>query len=251
MATINVRIEDHVRESLNELAAAQGVSLSEYIRDLLREAAVPITDRDEARSGDEPAPETLQFIDRKVLSLLHRILGRVLPEDAEGSDGNRDYQLARARVLEKGFTGEYWMEAVGFSTELSPRDSGRVHDILQMFQVLGDNLARTSDTEDAVGADEHDTLTFQGFDHNHSLEGHMASYVRHLVDDGRWEGFQPLLTKNGGNSHMPMLDIYSRMVAEYRRIMDSKERRYSRADYHLSTDELKAIAAAAVHPSHR
>ena len=42
-----------------------------------------------------------------------------------------------------------------------------------------------------------------------------------------------------------------RMLAEYRRIMDSRGRGFHRDDYLLSLDELEQIAAARVHPSNR
>ena len=78
----------------------------------------------------------MRTIDRQVLSLLHRILARVLPEDANDVDGDLEYQLKRAKILEEGFAGEYWLEVAGFSTELSKRDCGRVSDILQMFRII-------------------------------------------------------------------------------------------------------------------
>ena len=48
-----------------------------------------------------------------------------------------------------------------------------------------------------------------------------------------------------------MLDTYLRMLAEYRRIMDSRKRGFGRLDYLLSLEELERIADARVHPSHR
>jgi hypothetical protein len=41
------------------------------------------------------------------------------------------------------------------------------------------------------------------------------------------------------------------MLAEYRRIMDGRERGYSRLDYLLSLDELKQVADAQTHPANR
>jgi uncharacterized protein YfbU (UPF0304 family) len=252
MATINIRVDDHVRDALKEMADTEGINLSEYIRDLLREAVIPVRNEALAQHGDEPAPETLRFMDRKVLSLLHRILGRVLPEDSNDVDGDREYQLDRARVLEEGFTGEYWMEAAGFATELSKRDSRRVSDILQMFRIIGYSLNRLREAGEPFKDDSAERLVYQGFDHNDPLEGQMASYVQLLVDDDKWSELKPYIAESdGGNSHMPMLDIYTRMLAQYRRIMDSRERTYSRDDYALSAEELTVIAEARVHPSNR
>jgi hypothetical protein len=95
-------------------------------------------------------------------------------------------------------------------------------------------------------------LEFRGFDHNDGLEGHMASYVEHLMSDGRWAELRSQLKHNDdGNSHHRVLDTYMRMLAEHRRIMGSRGRGFRRDDYLLSIDELEQIAAARVHPSHR
>jgi uncharacterized protein YfbU (UPF0304 family) len=188
-------------------------------------------------------------MDRKVLSTLHRILGYVAPPGAE--DADLPYHLSRARVLEQGFTGEYWGEASGFATELSKRDSRRVMDILQMFHILTISVKRHA-AETDIEPDLATQLAYRGFDHNDALEGQMASYVEHLMSGGRWSELRPFIEESdGGNSHMEMLDTYGRMVAEYRRIMDSRERRYARDEYFLSLAELQAIADARIHQSRR
>ena len=205
--------------------------------------------------GDEPAPETMRITDRQVLSMLHRILARVLPDDAEGDkgdDGDADHQLSRARMIESGFTGEYWQEVAGFRTELSRRDCTRVLDILDMFRVITYSIERLEEKGTAVSEDLRYRLEFRGFDHNDGLEGHMASYVNYLMSDGRWTELQPQVQKNDdGNSHHRMLDIYLRMLAEHRRIMDGRGLGFSRDAYLLSMEELQQIATARVHPSNR
>ena len=252
MAVLNVRVDDRIRDQLKELADTHGVSLSEYIRELLMEAVVPVYEN-EVRHGDEPPVESMRIADRQMLSLLHRILARVLPDDANDVDGDRAYQLMRAKVLEQGYTGEYWYETAGFSTELSKRDCDRVSDILQMFRVItfsiDDLKQKGSPVDEALAR----WLEFRGFDHNDSLEGHMASYVEFLMRDGdRWTELAPQLERNdNGNSHSRVLDTYLRMLSEYRRIMDSRDRGSSRLDYLLSNDDLQQIADAQVHPSNR
>ncbi|ORM27840.1 hypothetical protein BFL43_22135 [Williamsia sp. 1135] len=251
MAVLNVRIEDRIRDQLKELADAEGVTVSEYVRDLIMAAIVPVYERP-VDHGDEPAPETMRLADRQALSLLHRILARVLPEDANDVDGGRDYQLDRARVIEAGFTGEYWREVAGFRTELSRRDCGRVLDILDMFRVITFSRKRLKDQGNDIDEDLAYSLEFQGFDHNDGLESHMASYVKYLMSDGRWAELRPQLERNDdGNSHHRVLDTYLRMLAEHRRITDSRDRGGRRDDYFLAVDELEQIAAARVHPSRR
>lgn len=252
MAVLNIRVDDRVRDQLKELADGHGVTTSEYVRDLLMEALVPVFDR-EVKHGDEPAAESMRIVDRQVLSLLHRILGRVLSEDANDVDGDLEYQLMRAKILEEGYAGEYWYETAGFRTELSKRDCSRVSDILQMFRITTYSISDLEKEGTPVAEELAHQLEFRGFDHNDALEGHMASYVEFLMRDGeRWTELQPQLERNdGGNSHMPMLDTYVRMLSEFRRIMDSRERGAGRLDYLLSLEELERIADARVHPSHR
>lgn len=252
MAVLNIRVEDRIRDELKGLADAEGVTLSEYARDLLMAAVVPVHQPPE-RHGDLPAPETMRISDRQVLSLLHRILARVLPEDSNDVDGDADYQLERARVIESGFTEEYWREVAGFSPELSKRDCGRVLDILDMFRSITFSIQRLEKQGITVGEDAAYGLEFQGFDFNDGLESHMASYIEFLMEDGdRWTELRPQLDRtDGGNSHHRMLDIYMRMLAEYRRIMDGRGLGLHPDHYLLSMDELEQIAAARVHPSNR
>ncbi len=251
MAVLNIRVEDHVRDQLRAKAEEAGVSLSEFVRDLLLGAVVPVYER-EMKHGDEPAPESMRIVDRQVLSLLHRILGRVLPEDGREVDGDLEYQLMRARILEEGFTGEYWYETSGFRTELSSRDCARTVDILQMFRILTYSIDDLAKQGTPVGEDLARDLGFRGFDHNNALESHMASYVEFLMSDGRWQELQPQVQRHDdGNSHWPMLDTYLRMLAEFRKIMDARERGYSRNDFLLTLEELQRVAAARVHPSRR
>lgn len=252
MAVLNVRVDDHVREHLKQLADGAGVTLSEYVRDLIMESLVPVYQR-EVKHGDEPAPESMRIVDRQVLSLLHRILARVLPADANDVDGDIAYQLMRAEILEEGFTGEYWYETAGFRTELSKRDCGRVLDILDMFRMITYSLDRMEKEGSPVEAKLALELEFRGFDHNDPLESHMAHYVDFVMRDDRWIELKPQLARNDiGNSHAPSLPTYVRMLSEYRRIMDSRERgSFRRTDYLLSLDELQQIAHGRVHPSNR
>ncbi|MBS3694126.1 YfbU family protein [Rhodococcus qingshengii] len=251
MAVLNIRVDDRVRDQLKELSDEQGITLSEFVRNLLMETVVPVYDR-EVKHGDEPAPESMRIADRQVLSLLHRILGRVLPEDANGDDGNLDYQLKRAHMLEAGYAGEYWREVAGFSTELSIRDCERVIDILEMFRVITYSAEHLSENGTPVAEKLRSRLEFKGFDHNDALEGHMADYVDFQMQEDRWTELKPQLERNdNGNSHHPTLDMYSRMLTEYRRILDRRERGFDRLSYLLSQEELEQIAEARIHPSNR
>jgi uncharacterized protein YfbU (UPF0304 family) len=246
-----VRVDDDVRDAVQQLAASDGVSVSEYVRDLLREQTMPLQQRQV--HGDADAPESLRLIDRQVLSLLHRILGRLVPDQNGDEEGTREDQVEIAEILEHGYAGEYWRTVAGFATELSMRDSRRVIDILQLFRIATFSMDRLVREGVPVDADLRRALTFRGFDHNDALESQMARYTRHLMADGeRWSELQPAIRENdGGNSHMPVLALYMRMLGEYRRIMDARSRSYDIDDYLLSLGELQALAAARVHPDGR
>lgn len=257
MAVLNIRVDDRVRDQLKELADDEGVTLSEFVRDRLMESVVPVYD-DEVegapRRSEEPAPESMRLFERQVLSTLHRILARVLPEDANDVDGDPDYQLMRARILEDGFTSEYSYEVAGFRTELSRRDCRRVTDILQMFRILTYSITHLEKEGTPVDEELARALEFQGFDFNDSLEGHMDDYVKFQMRAGdRWTELRPQMERtDGGNSHWPMLDTYMRMLSEYRRIMDGRDRgSFERLDYLLSAEELQQIRDARIHPSRR
>ena len=250
MATLNVRIEDHVRDALQERADDRGLTLSNYVRGLLLEATVPVQLGKANRDGF--APETMSAMDRKMLSLLHRILARVLPDEANDVDGDLEYQLERAAVIEKGFTGDYDTEFYGIERELSARDCERVKDILDMFRIIEYSVSQLA--RDGIPLEDETvrSLEYLGFDFNKLLEGHMADYVEYLVSQGRWEERKPDLEGPGrGNSHMSTLDLYMRMLAEYRRLKDTRPRTTRRTDYLLARDELLTIAAATIHPSNR
>ena len=144
----------------------------------------------------------------------------------------------------------YWYETAGFRTELSKLDCDRVSDILQMFRILTYSIKDLVDAGARVDPQLSARREFRGFDHNDALEGHMASYVRFLMRDDRWTELKPQLQRHDdGNSHGPALDTYLRMLAEYRRIKDSRERGFGRSGYLLTLEELERVAAARVHPS--
>lgn len=188
---------------------------------------VPLGDRPER---DGYVPDSLSAKDRHVFSLLHRILGRVLPEDENDVDGDKDYQLDRARVLEAGLTQEYWVESAGIANELSKRDSQRVMDILDMFRIAGFGVTELQKQGISVPSELTSTLRYQGFDFNDELEGKMGSYVEYLVNKGRWQEHAGFINSHdGGNSHACILVAYMRMLAEYRRIRERRRPEWAAA----------------------
>lgn len=249
MATITVRLDDETRDAVQQRAEEGGITVSDFVRDLIREAVVELRDADDP---DGYVPDTLGPTERHMLSLLHRILARVLPEGESDVDGDKAYQLERAKVLESGFTLEYWTEFAGIGNELSKRDSERVMDILELFRIAQDSIARLREEGLDIPEKLAESLRYQGFDFNHSLESKMAAYVRHMIDDDRWEEQADFVKgRTGGNSHARRLDIYLRMLAEYRRIRARRRPSVGIRDYLLTLDELESIAAERIHPDNR
>jgi uncharacterized protein YfbU (UPF0304 family) len=124
-------------------------------------------------------------------------------------------------------------------------------DILDMFRTIGDSIARLAHDGTPLDPELTEDLRYRGFDHNRLLEAQMVMYVRYLVENDRWaERKDFVLGAESGNSHMPTLELYLRMLAEYRRLIDSRPRLPGSA-YLLSADELRAIAAEIIHPSNR
>ncbi|PPF83289.1 hypothetical protein C5E07_11375 [Pseudoclavibacter sp. RFBJ3] len=253
MATITICLDDATRDALQEHADARRVSMSEFVRTTLEDAV----DRFRIDSEIAPTgfhPDTMTPQERHQLALLHRILARVLPENAFHGDGDRDreYQLERAKVLEKGFTHEYRVEFAGIDTELTRRDSSFVLDVLDMFRCAQASVKRLRDEGARVDDGLEYAVSFRGFDINDRLEASMLGYVRYLVSHGSWEKQRDFMLDAGsGNSDKRMYEVYSRMLTEYRLIRESKPPFGHSSSQLLLLEELQRLAAAGVHPSRR
>ncbi|MEL4503317.1 YfbU family protein [Luteococcus sp. H91] len=245
MAIVNVRIDDHYHALLRERAATEGQSLSEFIRDRLIAAVEPVRPPDDS---DVFSPDSLTLVERQQLALLHRILARVIPEDSSQEDGNEEDQLKLARVLEDGFVGGYSTEFISLRPELTKSQCSFVMDVLDMFRIITFSLDDLDKTPEEIAEYGTYRLEFQGFDHNDLLEGRMASYVQYLTSEGRWTELSPQIQKaDNGNSHSPMLGVYERMLAEYRRVRSTRPRGFDQKSYLLNAGELAQLAESAAH----
>lgn len=252
MATITIRIDDPVRDRLRALAEGRGGSVSDLVRSLI-DGLFDRDDREEPRRN--VVPESMTAIDRKQLALLHRILARLVEEKTEddrlGDDGDTTYQLDRAESLEEGWTKEYDLEFYAMQPELSRRDCGLVMDLLDMFRILKYSAKQAADE---VSAGELRMLEFRGFDLNDPVESRLLAYARWLVLGGeRWQEHVDVFSQENdrGNSHSPSLATYRRMLEAYEPIWHAVVHRRGRRDLLLTAEELKQVAAAAIHPSNR
>lgn len=240
MATISLRIEEPLRVELEELAKTQEVSVSELIRQAI-----------EARLGrevrrDRSAPRSMSKTDRHLLALLHEILERLDPDEA-------DYHRSRVEVLVRGFTGEYGGEFTAIEDELALSDCKLLWDILDMFRVIRASVANIGvDKLRSIDERAQAILTFRGFDGNDELEGQMLAYSRYLVANDRWTELAEHFSeeRDRGNSHFPTLSVYRRMLEAYQpiwqRIISGNGRGADR--YILAEAELADVIKATFHP---
>jgi uncharacterized protein len=242
MATITLRVEDQVKDDLEALARSRGITVTDLLRPLIEEAAGRPTG--ESR-GVHPAH--LTAVERRTMSLLHQILGRLDPED-------ESYHRLRAQALDEGYTAEYGDEFLGMEPELPARDCELVRDILDMFRVIRASVNKLG--SGIVASLDHATfLELAGFDANDPLEGRLLYYARHLLATDRWTDLADYFddAHERGNSHHQALPAYRRMLEVYEPLFKAKASgRGLRPDHFLfSADELAAIAGAAVHPDNR
>jgi uncharacterized protein len=239
MATITLRLDDSTRDELERLAQARDTSVSE----LLREAIANLlgTRRGLAR---EEAPRSMTMVDRRMLALLHEILDRV---DPDGEAGDHTRQI---KALERGFTDEYAYEFGALEPELPLAECALVHDILEMFTVLEHSLGQLGDrVATELGDDARFLLEFTGFDLNDSRESRLLDYAKHLINTERWESLASHFDAQHerGNSHMPTLNRYQRMLAAYRSVVARKKAAtaVSIDAYRFDVDDLREVLAAA------
>lgn len=252
MKTLTVRLDDRTYDELSRLAQARGESLS----DLARGALEPLLRRETGGGGRRPgeAPTSLTALERRQLSLLHRILARLVADDPNTDDGDPAYQLKRAEVLERGYVVEYADEFLSIEPELSRRESAFVMDVLDMFTRLEHSYSQLSAADrKSLGEHAQFRLQFRGFDLNDRLEGRLYSYARHLIDEGKWQMMAKYFTDahDRGNSHGPTFDTYSRMLEEFLPIWKSKVQEMRPDGYDLSVEEIRRVVDAAVHPDNR
>lgn len=247
MAMVNVRIDDPTRAQLEAVARGQGRSVSEVIREAID--GVLGRGRGSAAISDQTRiPATLTLIERRTLALQHEVLARLDPAEA-------DYHERCRQVLEQGFAAEYENEFYAFSPELSRPETRLVVDVLEMFSVLKRSVDALNPGDlRQIGEHARHAFAFQGFDFNDTYEGRLASYARYLIDDDRWQDLAERFDSKHelGNSHMPMLATYRRMLAVFRPIwkdhLYNESRGHGDARYRLSFDELVEVYAAWPHP---
>ena len=253
--TLTVRLDDRVYAELSGLARAQGTTLSELARRTLGAVVRPGEADQSVPSGSGEVPAALTTIERHQIALLHRILARLV--DGSGTDGDSEYQMRMAEVLEHGYVAEYDDIFVAIEPELSRSETGLVMDVLDMFTHLERSYEQLDDAErEVLGEWASSAVRFAGFDFNHRLEGRLLYFARHLIEQDKWERLAVYFDDKHerGNSHSRMLDVYERMLEEFNPIWRQKIRSNqlaSSGSYTLTADEIDRVVKARIHPDNR
>jgi uncharacterized protein YfbU (UPF0304 family) len=147
----------------------------------------------------------LSRTERWILSNQFRILEALYPEEAKN--------LAEQRIaLERGYELHYdWLCEYIWDDDavLTSEECREILDILTMFSSLQRGYEALADRNSI----EERRIRFRGFDGN--SETAQMAYAEYYCgqDGGR---YQDLNLGGDFNSHMPMLDIYRRMLAAWR-----------------------------------
>jgi uncharacterized protein YfbU (UPF0304 family) len=249
-STLTVRIEDRLHAELSALAAAQGTTLSDLARRTLG-ALVSAPAGDDTSTWVDPAkvPDSLTTIKRHELALMHRVAERLYAGDASGMD---EYHARAAEVFENGYVIEYSDILEPIDAELSRREAELVMDILEMCFRLEWSFKQLSPAQrKALGKRAERAVQFFGFDLNSRFESRLLRYARHCIEQDHWRELAVYFDDKheGGNSHMPSIEIYERMLAEFRPIWHRKLREMG--DYKLTAEAVKQVIDAKVHPENR
>lgn len=246
MPTITIRVDEQTKNDLEALARGRGLSVSDVLR-----IAVDTELGRETDGTIDVAPLSMSAVDRRSLSLLHRIHAHLMNPNAKGLEHDAEHELERAHVLESGFASEYSTEFAVIDHEFSRSESTLVMDILDMFTIIKTGLEAPENQP--IDEEVRSMLDFRGFDRNDPRESRMLDYAQFLIADGRWTALEPVFSPESdrGNSHMPSLDLYRRLLHAFTPIRAELGRRRGIKGWVLTGDDLRTLAAAAIHPSHR
>lgn len=170
--------------------------------------------------------------ERLILRNQYEILKKIDPENA-------DYYNEITEILENGYSGYYNYLFKGLSPDIDKSECDFVVEVLDMYRAIED-YKRGNPTDSEVVNDPFSH--FAGFDGNTEAECHCFAQFLIKVQK-KWQEQIPYEHRTDGyNSHMPVKDIYKRML---------DVRRSLRKPFPLSSQQVRAILQAAPHPDAR
>lgn len=97
---------------------------------------------------------------------------------------------------------------------------------------------------DSLGDHANAALRFRGFEFNNSHEVRLASYARHIIQGDGWPEMADRFDDkhDHGNSHMPTLAAYQRMVSVWKPLWNKKVMSYGSSDKcRFTVEELQQL----------
>lgn len=141
--------------------------------------------------------------ERWILYNQYRII-ELLTDDEHEENRAREAQT----VLKDGYTTLYRTYCPAYDDGVSEDLCREVFDILNLFRIM-----KFSNT----GVDPK-RLRFPGFDGNDETELKCLSFAKFFCDELEEKRYPEIERPDDFNSHMPMLDAYRAMLAEWRRM---------------------------------
>lgn len=164
-----------------------------------------------------------------------KILETLYPDEAEQLSVQRE-------ALEQGYEMLYaWHTEHIYEGDdvMTTEESREVWDTMEMFDAIDRSLSKLPQNQ----IDEKRYWTkFMGYDGNH--EGKFKSFAQFTVERMKRFDYLPMAKPGYFNSHMPVRDIYRRMLAEWQKVP-------SQSRFDLNEGDLIKILSAAVHPESR
>lgn len=174
----------------------------------------------------------LSTLDRIFLVNQLRIMEVLYPEEASGMSLQRE---ALERGYEMLYAWDFQNIYVGNDT-MTEEESREVWDTLEMFDVINRAIPPDFDTS------RYPVTKFMGYDGNNETK--FLSFAQFTVERLQRFEYVPMASPRYWNSHMPVREIYRRMLEVWKQ-QPSSER------IKLSRDRLEQVLAAAVHPENR
>jgi uncharacterized protein YfbU (UPF0304 family) len=161
---------------------------------------------------------TLSVAERRILANQCLILAKL-------DVNNADHYERGAEAFESGYEGAYGQFMQVGDETMSQEACSEVHEILTMFQSLGNSYTALLDPTGL----RQDDIIFHGFDANNEEQ---FGFYKWLKRNRQWNHING---GDDGNSHAPNMAAYRRMLIAWR----------ASADPHsLSQDDIKRIAGA-------
>lgn len=175
---------------------------------------------------------TLSKRDRIFLVNQIRILEALYPEDAESLSVQREalergYEMLYAWDVEHIYDGD---------DKMNVEESKEVWDTMDMFDAIGRSAG------DSFDYSKFPLTKFAGYDGNN--EGKFMSFAQFTVERLKRFEYVPMQKEGDFNSHMPVREVYGRMLNEWKKLPSTKR-------FHMSFNELETVLGAAVHPENR